>query len=360
MIGSFKKTNFIVAGLSYVGAFVGAGFISGQELVQFFIRFGVGGLIGWIATVVTISVGGGKILEALSRTRPESFEEIVEKFFGIKITKLITLIINGYLIGGLIIMLSGAGGVLAETANISPVFGVSIISLLIFLTIIGKAERLLRVNQYLVPMLILSTLITTTILFVKYASNFDLGQNFTIKNPSPMLLNPVFSYFFYIGYNALGAFVALVNIAKKIQPDVGRRGGIFGGIIISILGSLLFTALWLTYPEWQEAELPIIFILKRNFGLIYYLFLPSILIAMFTVATAYALGISKYFFKKLNLGFNQTCLGLMLTITPIALLGFSRLIGMIYPFFGIMATLILIYLIFKFLIKGGGKSAEYY
>ena len=69
------------------------------------------------------------------------------------------------------------------------------------------------------------------------------------------------------------------------------------------------------------------------------------LIAMFTVAIAYALGLAKYVSVRFKLKFNSVCIGLMLLAAPVAFLGFSRLLGLIYPFFGVMATGIMVALV---------------
>jgi uncharacterized membrane protein YkvI len=325
------KISYVAIALSYVGAFVGAGFISGQELVQFFIRFG--------------KFGGAYVLMLVAKQRPRCFDDLVKKFFGNRFSFFVDLIINGYLVGGLIIMMSGAGSLLADVSHLPLWMAVTIVSGLILLTILGRGERILKVNSYLVPILIVSTILVTVSLLKSVNFKINLSDTFVIKNPSPMLINPWVAYLLYIGYNAIGAIVALVNIARQVKPRVGIKGGIVGGIIITLLGTLLLLSIWVSYPIWKEADLPIVYILKEKYGWVYLLFTPTILIAMFTVATAYALGISKYVKEKLSWRFRKTCLVVVGLATPIAFLGFSRLLGLIYPFFGIMATLLLIYLV---------------
>ena len=47
-----KKWNAGSIGLTFAGSFLGAGYVSGQELWQFFGSFGGGGLLGVLARCV--------------------------------------------------------------------------------------------------------------------------------------------------------------------------------------------------------------------------------------------------------------------------------------------------------------------
>jgi len=255
-------------------------------------------------------------------------------------------------------MLSGSGGLLSQSLGLPMFLGVTIVSLAIFLTIIGKGERILTVNKFLVPFLVLSTVFVTMKLLFADAFKMDLDREFTIKNPSPMLINWFLSVLFYLGYNIVGAIVAVVNIGREITSKKGKIGGRLGGVIVAFLGSLIILTLWVTYPEWQQSDLPIVTVLKQRFEWLYPVFVPSMIIAMFTVATAYALGLSKYLKERCQFNFVYICAGVLLIAIPMSLLGFSRLLGMIYPFFGIMATFIFAYYLGNSLLKHLIKKRE--
>lgn len=349
-----KESTFLTimaVALSFVGSVVGAGFISGQELVQFFIRFGVWGFVGWFLVVAIVVVSAGFLLEKIAKSKPESFDKIVEDNFSGYFSGFVNLVVNGYLIGGLIIMISGAGSIVADTFSWPLFLGVGLVSLAIFFTIIGKGERILVVSRLLVPLLIFSTVFVAAKLLITNNFAINLGSSFTIKNPSPILFNWVLSVIFYLGYNAIGAVVAVINIGKEITPKVGRIGGRLGGMIVGLLGTLLIMALWVTYPAWQNADLPILLVLKENFTWLTPFYVPAMIIAMYTVATAYALGLSKFMSDKFKFNFISSCAGLLVFAFPLSLLGFSRLLGMVYPFFGIMATIILVYVVGKVIVN---------
>lgn len=346
-----KKVSVWVAALSYVGAFVGAGFISGQEFAQFFIRFGLRGLIGWIVVVCVIIFGGGLVLSTVARLGPKSFDQLISKLFGKNIVFIINLVINGYLIGGLIIMLSGAGNLISQLLPLPISFDVVCVGLAVLAVIVGRSKRLLSVNKILIPVLIISILASTVYILTSCKQNFDLLFNYQINNPSPILTHWALSVLLYIGYNAIGAVVALVNIARDVIKKDAYKAGRLGGIIIGFLGTLLIIVLLVTYPGWRFSEMPVTYILKERFVWIYPIFVPAMLIAMFSVAITYAMGIANYFNSRFNINYYLTCIGVIVFATPLALFGFSRLLGIIYPIFGILATIIMLYLALKLFSK---------
>ena len=57
-----KKINWFNLGFIFAGCFLGAGFLSGNELKQFFGNFGISGIFGCLISVVSICLFGAMIL----------------------------------------------------------------------------------------------------------------------------------------------------------------------------------------------------------------------------------------------------------------------------------------------------------
>ena len=337
------KTGSLAVACSYIGAVVGAGFISGQEIVQFFVQFGALGIVGLLITIFIIIFGGAYVLSALSKINLKSFSDLTERLFNEKMRSIVNLLINGYLIGGLIIMISGAGVILAEILSVNLLLGTILTSLLIYLTVVGKVKRLLLVNKLLVPILV-SSIMMVAIQILK-GTSFEISKAFPIAYRSPLLRNWWQSVILYVGYNFIGVIVALMNIVGSVSRKQGVVGGVVGGLVIAFLTVLIFLVLWNTFPGWRGTNLPIVSEIKRHSSLMYRWFTPTIWIAMFTTAIAYALGVSKYIYKKFKFSLKIVCFFLLLVILPITQLGFTRLVGLIYPFFGIAVVLVLLQMI---------------
>ena len=61
---------------TWIGCFLGAGFVSGQEISQFFTHFGLPGLVGQIGAVVLLSLLCGVIFTLSRRTGRSQVHEV--------------------------------------------------------------------------------------------------------------------------------------------------------------------------------------------------------------------------------------------------------------------------------------------
>ncbi|MEW6065637.1 MAG: hypothetical protein AB1538_10810, partial [Bacillota bacterium] len=62
---------------TYVGAVIGAGFASGQEILQFFILFGYQGLLGVLVATVLFAYLGAVVLYLSVKLRSGSYQELL-------------------------------------------------------------------------------------------------------------------------------------------------------------------------------------------------------------------------------------------------------------------------------------------
>ena len=339
-----KRANgtIVSIALAYVGAVVGAGFISGQELVQFFVRFGIYGLAGWICIASIVIIGGGNALGYLSRRKYQDVGKFLKETFPNNEALIANVITVGYLFGGLIIMTSGASNILAEVLGTKLQTGILFVIALIFIVIVGRGQRLLQIKNVLIPFLLITSTITAAI----ESNLFNLGafnQSINIPNPSPLIPNWWLAVPIYLGYNIVGALVSFINISRETDEKHGKYGGYLGGILISLLGSLLMITMYLTYPTWSSSEMPLISIIKKDLFWMYIPFSITMLIAMFTVAANYALGMAYYIEGLIKTRFDIISLFVLAPVGLLSLLGFSRLLGIIYPFFGISTMVLIAY-----------------
>lgn len=100
--------------LAYVGVVIGAGLSSGQDLMQYFVSFGIWGIIGTLLLGV-ISVIFSKIIIVLgSYFRSNDHFEVLSQIAGPTTNKIldISLIISCFVVG--FVMIAGAGSNLNE------------------------------------------------------------------------------------------------------------------------------------------------------------------------------------------------------------------------------------------------------
>lgn len=106
--------RIIQIAFTYIGTVVGAGFATGQEIIQFFTRFGKwGALTILLATILFIWLGT-KMMLLSRRISARSYEDLNKHLFGPKAGSVISIIMLLILIGVNSVMLAGAGSVFME------------------------------------------------------------------------------------------------------------------------------------------------------------------------------------------------------------------------------------------------------
>lgn len=103
----FKK--ILSVALAYVGIIVGAGLSSGQDLMQYFVSFGLVGLLGVLVLAVLNAFFGKIILTLGSYYRSNDHSEVLSKIAHPITNKILdlSLIISCFVIG--FVMIAGAG-----------------------------------------------------------------------------------------------------------------------------------------------------------------------------------------------------------------------------------------------------------
>lgn len=99
---------------AFIGIIVGAGFASGQEILQYFTSFGMWGTAGAVVATGLFAYMGMMLMMMGSRLKAQSHDEAIYKlsgkFMGIAIDYIIILTLFG--VG--IVMVAGAGSMLHQ------------------------------------------------------------------------------------------------------------------------------------------------------------------------------------------------------------------------------------------------------
>ena len=133
---------------TYVGAVIGAGFASGQEINQFFVQYGKNGMLGMLFAGLLFMVCGVVFLSLAERFQVTNyyqiFYELIGKRWGVGVDMIYTL----FTLGSISVMLAGSGGVFQEVLGIRYSVGVLITLGVILLTVAAGIEGVLWLNTF--------------------------------------------------------------------------------------------------------------------------------------------------------------------------------------------------------------------
>src|SRR5690606_3417132 len=93
----------------YMGTIVGAGFATGQEILQFFTRFGNWGTYAIMMATFLFIWLGYKVMLLANQIKAKSYEDLNIALFGNKLGFVISMFMLVVLLGVSAVMLAGAG-----------------------------------------------------------------------------------------------------------------------------------------------------------------------------------------------------------------------------------------------------------
>lgn len=329
------KNDWRIA-LTYVGAIVGAGFASGQELTRFFVVFGGSGLLGIIIAGSIFAILGAVVIDLANRMESNDYGQFLSFIFPLKFKVMVDVIIAFSLWVGLSVMLIGSATLLEERFALKSEFGFIITGLLVFLCLQFGSAGLLNANTVLVPIMVV----------------FAIGSSLIyILNPVPCLSSEIFyrnllpnwwsASLIYVAYNMILGIVVLASVKdnkKKITP----WGGVWGGIILGIMSFIMVSALQLLPGNLLITEMPMLALTWSISPLVGNIYLISLWIAIFTTALANAHSLTARIKHSLHKPYRLILIISLLSTLVFIPWKFSTLVGLIYPVEGYLAIPIIL------------------
>lgn len=140
----------------YAGGVIGAGFASGQEILQFFALLGPGGLLGTALAAWLFAYLGAVVLGMATGLHSTSYRRVIDRLLGPRLGALLDLVSLLVLFGGLGVMLAGSGAVAQQQFDLPPAVGVLGLAILTSLVIYRGLVGVIEVNVLVVPIKVLT------------------------------------------------------------------------------------------------------------------------------------------------------------------------------------------------------------
>ena len=343
------KISFLI-----IGTIIGAGFASGQEISLFFNIFGEIGIIGLIFSSILIGFLIYTVFNILHTVKINNYNAFVEVVNGKK-GKIINIIISIFLIVSFFVMIAGMGAYFSQQFNFNIVIVILVMDFLCYIFLKKNINGIILINEIVIPFLI------TCILFFGFKNiPFFNIESFDYK--SDLFFKCFFSSILYAGYNSLILIPILVNIGSKINTKKQYKIiSIFCTFILIFLGISIFFLLENSGSYIHNVELPMLEVLKK-FGINYsFLYGAVIVVAIFTSALSAGYGFLKNVSENMDKKqYEKNLLKLCLVAPIISCIGFSKLIKILYPLFGVLGALQIFAIIYNcYKLKSTKKKQNY-
>ncbi|MCY0878132.1 MAG: transporter [Firmicutes bacterium] len=329
------KPAWVGAALTYVGAVVGAGFASGQEIFQFFTRFGVKGSLGLAVAGALFLFLGYLALERGRREQPEGLAPLLANVYPWWAVRGAEGLSLAFLVIGLAVVAAGGGAAMAGLFQWPPWLGGWVtLALVIVLTARGT-RAILQANAVLVPFLLV---MVAAVAARAALSPIPPGR---MSGDSSWLLSALL----YVSYNIFTGIMVLVGVGAHLRSRWESAAAAAGGaFLLTVMAYLEHRALLVAGGS---GALPLVSLARALHPVVGMLFAASLWVALYTtgVAEAYAL--------RAQAG--RWWLGAMAVAGAMGLIAFDRLVASLYPAMGLLAVVVWIPLLLP---KGNRHDPE--
>ena len=314
-----QKIGTLRLALTFAGCFLGAGYVSGQELWQYFGAFGARGLLGLVLAVALLGGTGVLLLRLSARTGIETMDALIVRA---DIPWLRTVV-----------------GVLTAAL----LFGAAIACVLIAAAAYFGLGGMVSVFTVAVPCMIVAALVIAGIRLHRTGLT---AAAFAAGDTNPMLGNWATSAVNYAAYNFFATVGILAPLTRHLKkPGTAVWGTVLGCVLLLAVALGVLAALAVS-PESVGAQLPMLDLACRlgTAGVVYAVLL---FLGMFGTSVSSLVAVLTYAGQKsARLAGHRTALLLVLTAAAFAgsLFGFGDLIGTVYPVYGYlgMAAMLLV------------------
>ena len=328
-----KKVNLFHLAMTFAGAFLGAGFVSGQELWQFFGSFGKPGFLGLIIAMALLFLFGIILLYLANKRNIIDMAEIVVPHHIPWLRTLAGIAEVVLLFGVYIIMAAGAASLLEQMLEIPRTLGGGLFCLLVMFLSMRGVDAMVRVFSLFVPVLVLSTALIGGYTILTH----EIGEISVSSSQNPLLGGWLLSAGTYVSYNLFGSIGILTPVGIRISS---RRtlitGLILGALLLSVIAVSILGALW-ALPEAAAQPLPMLWLACEINAVVGYLYAVLLFCGMFGASLSATVATDVYL--KENIPFFSKHRRLPMILLSVlawlgSLFGFSELVGTIYPIFG--------------------------
>lgn len=330
-----KEIKRLSLAFTYVGCFLGAGFVSGQELWQFFGAFGNWGYLGFLVAAALFVAFGVLLVRITQMSGIAEMDRVLVPWDIPWLYQVTGAIEALFLLGVVIIMTAGVGAMLNQLLGLPTWLGDGVFVLVVALIAILGVSGMVSAFSALVPLLVVATLLFAVAAF----GRFGVEEVLTLEkvNTNPLMPNWFVAALTYVAYNMLGAIGIVTPVGKLVQ----KKSTVFSGMLLAglmllgVAGSILTSLA--VFRTAAAAELPMVALATELSPVLGSCYGVLLLLGMFCNALASLVALVVYLEQKWTTLHNRRkpLLAILAVLIWLGSLGgFGDLIGVIFPVFG--------------------------
>jgi uncharacterized membrane protein YkvI len=345
-----KKINSATIAFTFAGSIVGAGFLSGQELWQFFGSYGKLGVVGFILALILQLALVYIILTYAKDSQTSEFDILIVKK---EIKPLRYFFIFSELVfvfGVVMIMYAGSGSLLKTAFGLNDLVGSLIFATAITIVAFLGLNGITKILSATIPFLTILTLIISILALDKYG--FPNLSNAQVTGKTALMPNFIVAFVLFSVHNIF----CMLGVLAPIGCELKSKSSAFNGMVLSSAVLIIITLSVLlplySAPEFAQKDLPMLDLAKTVSAPLFYVYAVLLLVGMFGSALSHLVSVTDFVYRKsdfLNKRKYIFILPLSISAFVLSRFGFSKLISIMYPLSGYVGIIGLALIIYNFI-----------
>lgn len=336
---TLAESSFKVAAV-YIGTVVGAGFASGQEVLQFFGYFGLWGLAGLAVATALLVYFGYATMSLGHRLGSSSYRPVIRMAGGRWAGNAVDAVITFFLFGVLTIMAAGAGALFAEQFGLPSWTGSTLMVAVSLVTVLLGFGGVISAISIFVPFLLAAI---GGVSFYTLATKWPaLVANTDWSAPARAAVDfwPL-AALNYVSYNMVLAVAVLAPLGAVAAPQAIRRGAVWGGLGLGLGATAIFLSTLAGVPQAAAFEIPMVFSARSISPWVGTVYGVVLLAEIYTTAVGGLYGFVSRLADPQGPRFRLVAVAASLAGLAAAQVGFSRMVGTVFPAVGYAGFLLL-------------------
>jgi len=357
---SLKKVILLAGALS--AYWIGSGFSTGQEILQFFTTSGTNGLIAALIFLV-LAGSSSYILYGIGyKMKFENPYDVFEYYCGKVIGQAYIWYSVALIYGIMVVMLAGGGATINQYYGIPPYIGTWAIGILALGTVLLGVEKLINIIGVIGPVKILFMVIVGIAGLVTLFGQPNLLSEASRLMPT-LGFKSVSSNWAWSG--ALYAFLALI-VSIPFQVECGastgslkeaRVAGVIGCVGFTVAIVMLVLAELVFYKLIVGQQVPTLAITNHISPILGFIFTVLIVLCIYSAVASFLLVTVRKFAADKTKKFN--IIAIVLAAIGMffgGVLPFDKLVNILFPFAGYSAIVFACFMFYKELKERLGKA----
>ncbi|GLO67925.1 hypothetical protein M3E13_03440 [Oceanobacillus kimchii] len=342
--------KILLIGSAFIGVIVGAGFASGQEVLQYFTSFGLMGTIGAVIATALFAYIGFALVWLGSVMKTNSHKDVIYRISGKWIGLIIDYILIFTLFGVGVVMLAGAGSNLNQQFGVPAIVGTILMTVLVIICGMVNVDRVVSIIGSITPFLILFVILISIYSFFTFDGSISALDNVAQQHTSS-LPNWFIAGINYASFNtAVGASMALVMGGAEKDSRTAALGGLVGGLGLGILIVFSHLAIFSKIEEVGSMDMPMLGIVNDISPILGFIMAIVIFAMIFNTALSMFYSFGARFADVGTKKFKNFYIIVILAGFACSFVGFTELVAFFYPLIGYLGLVligVLIYAPFK-------------